>query len=56
MEYKGLVLDEFQVESINSINKHHSIIVSAPTGSGKTLVADYVIDKAINDGKKVIYT
>ncbi|MBW3021165.1 DEAD/DEAH box helicase, partial [Candidatus Woesearchaeota archaeon] len=42
--------------SINSINKHHSIIVSAPTGSGKTLVADYVIDKAINDGKKVIYT
>ncbi|MBW2998988.1 DEAD/DEAH box helicase [Candidatus Woesearchaeota archaeon] len=56
MKYKGLTLDDFQVESINSINKHHSIVVSAPTGSGKTLVADYVIDKAIKEGKRVVYT
>lgn len=56
MEYKGLTLDKFQEDSIKSIDNNHSVVVSAPTGSGKTLIADYIINKYIKKGVKVIYT
>lgn len=56
MEYKGLVLDKFQEEAIKSIEKNHSVVVSAPTGSGKTLIADYIINKDVKKGIRVIYT
>ncbi|MBW6451962.1 MAG: DEAD/DEAH box helicase [DPANN group archaeon] len=56
MEYKGFTLDKFQVDAIKSIEKNHSVVVSAPTGSGKTLIADYIIDKYIDKGITVIYT
>ena len=29
-------LDEFQLKAIDSLNQGHSVVVSAPTGSGKT--------------------
>ncbi|MFA6809334.1 MAG: DEAD/DEAH box helicase, partial [Eubacteriales bacterium] len=54
--YKGLELDPFQIEAINAINRELSVIVSAPTGTGKTLVADYLVEKSIQAGKKIIYT
>ncbi|MFO7711100.1 MAG: DEAD/DEAH box helicase [Candidatus Woesearchaeota archaeon] len=56
MQYKDFVLDQFQVDAIESINKNNSVVVSAATGTGKTLIADYIIDKAIQEGKKVFYT
>ena len=56
MEYKGLKLDNFQEEAIRAIEKNHSVVVSAPTGSGKTLIADYIINKDLERGIKVIYT
>ncbi|MBU0471112.1 MAG: DEAD/DEAH box helicase, partial [Nanoarchaeota archaeon] len=56
MHYKNFLLDRFQEEAINSIEKNHSVVVSAPTGSGKTLIADYIINKDIKKGIKVIYT
>jgi len=56
MHYKNLLLDKFQEEAIRSIENNHSVVVSAPTGSGKTLIADYIIDKDIKKGIKVIYT
>jgi len=56
MHYKNLLLDEFQEEAIQSIEKNHSVVVSAPTGSGKTLIADYIINKDIKKGIRVIYT
>lgn len=56
MDYKGLTLDKFQEEAIGSIERNHSVIVSAPTGSGKTLIADYIINKYVSKGIKVIYT
>ncbi|MCH8067149.1 MAG: DEAD/DEAH box helicase [Nanoarchaeota archaeon] len=56
MHYKGLLLDKFQEEAIQSIENNHSVVVSAPTGSGKTLIADYIINKDIKKGIKVIYT
>ncbi|MBU4501943.1 MAG: DEAD/DEAH box helicase [Nanoarchaeota archaeon] len=56
MEYKGLTLDKFQEDAIKSIDANHSVVVSAPTGSGKTLIADYIINQDIKKGSKVIYT
>ena len=56
MNYKGFVLDKFQEDAINAINNNHSVVVSAPTGSGKTLIADYIINKDVPKGMKVIYT
>ncbi len=56
MKYKNYVLDEFQEEAIKNIDLNHSVVVSAATGTGKTLIADYIIDKAVKEGKKVIYT
>ncbi len=55
MQYKGLTLDKFQVDAITSIENNHSVVVSSPTGSGKTLIADHIINKYINK-KTVIYT
>ncbi len=56
MQYKNLLLDKFQEDAIKAIEKNHSVVVSAPTGSGKTLIADYIINKDIKKGIKVIYT
>src|SRR3989344_1279317 len=55
MEYKGLVLDKFQEDAIISIESNHSVVVSAPTGSGKTLISDYIIKRHIEKGIKVVY-
>jgi superfamily II RNA helicase len=56
MHYKGLLLDRFQEDAINSIESNHSVVVSAPTGSGKTLIADYIVNKHLPLGDRVIYT
>ncbi len=54
--FHGFTLDRFQIEAIHSIESNHSVVVSAATGTGKTLIADYVIDKYLKQGKHIIYT
>src|SRR5437773_4865833 len=49
-------LDDFQVEAILAIDADQSVIVSAPTGSGKTLVAEYAIQCALETGMRIAYT
>ncbi len=56
MEYRGFTLDKFQEEAIDAIDRNDSVVVSAPTGSGKTLIADYIIDREIKRGVRVVYT
>src|SRR3989344_685438 len=56
MNYKGFELDKFQEDAINAIEHNKSVVVSAPTGSGKTLIADYIIDRDFKKGIRVIYT
>lgn len=56
MQFKQFILDPFQVEAIHAIERNESVVVTAQTGSGKTLIADYVIDKFIQSEKRVIYT
>ncbi len=48
--------DEFQIEAFESIDADRSILVSAPTGSGKTLVAAYAVHRALGAGGKSFYT
>ncbi len=56
MEYKGFTLDKFQEDAIDAIEHNKSVVVSAPTGSGKTLIADYIVDRDFRKGIRVIYT
>ncbi|MBU0470781.1 MAG: DEAD/DEAH box helicase [Nanoarchaeota archaeon] len=56
MRFKKFVLDQFQEDAITAIENNFSVVVSAPTGSGKTLIADYIIDKHKLDNKRIIYT
>lgn len=55
-EYRGLKLDPFQKEAIRHLKAGRSVLVSAPTGVGKTLVADYLIERMYNEQSRVIYT
>jgi superfamily II RNA helicase len=49
-------LDDFQVEAARAIAAGQSVIVSAPTGAGKTLVAEFAIQQALESGKRLAYT
>jgi superfamily II RNA helicase len=56
MKFKQFILDDFQIQAIKAIEHNHSVMVSAQTGTGKTLIADYIINKYIETDKRVIYT
>jgi superfamily II RNA helicase len=49
-------LDKFQEEAIKYAKNNYSVIVSAPTGAGKTLIAEYIINECIKNKKGIIYT
>lgn len=48
--------DPFQQNAIDYINEGHSVIVSAPTGAGKTAIAEYVIRDSLSKNEGAIYT
>jgi ATP-dependent RNA helicase HelY len=49
-------LDEFQSRALDALDAGRSVLVAAPTGSGKTLVAEYAIARALAQGGKAFYT
>src|SRR6266704_4352832 len=49
-------LDDFQLEAIAPLAQDRSVMVAAPTGTGKTLVAEYAIWRAQQRHQRVIYT
>lgn len=49
-------LDDFQKEAVKHIDDGKSVVVSAPTGAGKTCIAEHAIHRALEEGTKVIYT
>jgi ATP-dependent RNA helicase HelY len=53
---RSFPLDDFQRRALDSLDEHRSVLVAAPTGSGKTLVAEYAITLALEAGRKVFYT
>ena len=53
---RGITLDPFQLDALDALDRGDSVLVAAPTGSGKTLVAEYAIEDALARGAKVFYT
>ncbi len=56
MQFKSFTLDPFQEDAAKSIDSGNSVIVSAATGTGKTLIADYIIDKYMKQSRRIVYT
>lgn len=50
------VLDPFQRVAISCLERNESVLVSAHTSAGKTVVAEYAIAMALRDHQRVIYT
>lgn len=53
---KNLTLDAYQQAAVDKFREGNSVVVTAPTGTGKTLIAEHIIDDILRSGKKVIYT
>ncbi len=49
-------LDDFQKEACNYISEGKSVVVCAPTGAGKTVIAQHAIHCALEKGQRVFYT
>jgi ATP-dependent RNA helicase DOB1 len=49
-------LDPFQRVSVACLEREESVLVSAHTSAGKTVVAEYAIAMALRDRQRVIYT
>jgi ATP-dependent RNA helicase HelY len=49
-------IDRFQYEAFDALDDGKHVVVAAPTGSGKTVVAEYGIDVTVRDGKRAFYT
>ncbi len=56
MKFQNLELDPFQAEAIAALDRGASVLVCAPTGTGKTIIADWLVDRALTRKRQVIYT
>jgi superfamily II RNA helicase len=54
--WRGFELNGFQVSAVDAIRRGKNVLVGAPTGAGKTLVAEYAIEHAVELGRRSIYT
>ena len=54
--YYPFPLDDFQLRAIEALDEGESVLVAAPTGSGKTVVAEYAVERALDLGRKAFYT
>jgi superfamily II RNA helicase len=49
-------LDDFQLDAIRALANGHSVLVAAPTGTGKTVIADFGVFQARTFGLRAFYT
>ncbi len=52
----GFELDTFQLDALDALDAGRHVVVAVPTGSGKTVVAEYGIAAALADGRRAFYT
>jgi ATP-dependent RNA helicase HelY len=53
---RGFELDAFQRRAVAAIDAGDSVLVAAPTGAGKTVVAEHAVAAALAGGGKAFYT
>jgi ATP-dependent RNA helicase HelY len=53
---RDFALDRFQIEALAAIDAGRSVLVSAPTGAGKTVVAEHAVAAALASGGRAFYT
>ncbi len=56
MNTSHFILDEFQQAAIDHLDHGSSVLVCAPTGTGKTVIADHMVATALAAGHEVVYT
>ncbi|GEB53519.1 helicase [Streptomyces cacaoi] len=49
-------LDAFQIEACQALEAGKGVLVAAPTGSGKTIVGEFAVHLALEQGRKCFYT
>lgn len=52
----GFPLDRFQREAADAVTAGRSVLVAAPTGAGKTVVAEHAVADALDRGLRAFYT
>ncbi|PSL02209.1 ATP-dependent RNA helicase HelY [Haloactinopolyspora alba] len=52
----GFEFDEFQVQACRGVEAGRGVLVAAPTGAGKTLVGEFAVHLALEQGRKCFYT
>jgi ATP-dependent RNA helicase HelY len=52
----SFALDDFQLRACRVLEEGHSVLVAAPTGSGKTIVGEFAVHLALAGGRKCFYT
>ncbi|GJQ10814.1 hypothetical protein GpartN1_g2605.t1 [Galdieria partita] len=55
-EFFPFQLDDFQLAAIESLRRQENVLVAAPTGSGKTVIAEAAVYLALAAGKRIFYT
>ena len=58
-EFTGLLpfdLDPFQIRGCEALEDGHGVLVCAPTGAGKTVVGEFAVHLALDQGLKCFYT
>lgn len=54
--YRGYTLDPFQVKAMTALREGKSALVCAPTGAGKTLIAEFAVQQCLERNERAIYT
>src|SRR5205807_2111426 len=52
----GFDLDPFQRDACEALERGSGVLVCAPTGAGKTLVGEFAVHLALQQGRKCFYT
>lgn len=53
---EGIELDEVQLEACEALEEGHDVLLCAPTGSGKTMVARFAVELALTHATTCVYT
>ncbi|MHC5212906.1 MAG: DEAD/DEAH box helicase, partial [Planctomycetota bacterium] len=46
--FRGLTLNDFQMQALGPLREGRPVLLAAPTGAGKTLVAEIAIDLSLS--------